>query len=224
MLSASGAPTPWSAVSHAALDAIGSCAPTDCDDASAVFSLELYVQHVDYFLVPAPRHPAVAFRLLDFPTVLIYAPPQPPFGADSIFSAANFSAHTVYQFEKGKSCLFTLGRRSLQRLLQHVPMYLMLIDAAVDVTAESAMAAATAAETPPAARLLGSTAIDLSRFAGSQVEFSSPSSRHHSYLHVFHSHIFPSHVMNFSTFIFTSGCNSRARIGRRLRARLICAR
>jgi hypothetical protein len=162
-------------------------------DASIRFSLELYVQHVEYFPQAAPAHPAVAFRLLDFPSVVIYGPsPEKSPVVDAaasllaakpnavdILNPANFSAHHVLSFERGKSCLFTLGRQSLQRLLQHVPLYLMLVDTitGLDQSAPSALASAPA-ELPPA-HLLGSTAVDLSEFA-QQVRESSKNLQHTS--------------------------------------------
>ncbi len=57
---------------------------------------------------------------------------------------------TVLPFNRGKSCLFSLGEAALQQLLARVPLYLMLVDVAAD------------SETP--SRLLGTTAIDLSDF------------------------------------------------------------
>ena len=128
---------------------------SDSHDASAVFSLELFVQHVEYFLDPVPRNAAVAFRLLDFPSVLIYAPAQSTPAPADIFHAANFSENNVISFERGKSCLFTLGHNSLQKLLQKVPMYLMLV----------ANPDADQKQDDSDVKLLGSTAVDMSQYA-----------------------------------------------------------
>ncbi|GCB67216.1 microtubule-associated protein 10 [Scyliorhinus torazame] len=106
-----------------------------------LFSLELLVDYVQ--LEPRPwTDPgpgpllAVAFRLLDFPTLLVHqteperaecmrrswdcnknngGPEQPPGGSD-------------IPFGKGKSCLFKISLDSLHSHLSNTPLYAMLLD------------------------------------------------------------------------------------------------
>ncbi|KAM8812797.1 microtubule-associated protein 10 [Rhynchonycteris naso] len=64
--------------------------------------------------------PAVAFRLLDFPTLLVYPPggpaapvPEPRLG--------------LISFGRGKSCLFRMQPATLRRRLLAAPLYIMLL-------------------------------------------------------------------------------------------------
>ncbi|XP_006077154.3 microtubule-associated protein 10 [Bubalus bubalis] len=61
--------------------------------------------------------PAVAFRLLDFPTLLIYPPAAP----------AQESRPGLVIFRRGKSCLFRLQPATLHRLLLRTPLYTLLL-------------------------------------------------------------------------------------------------
>ncbi|XP_045639539.1 microtubule-associated protein 10 [Ursus americanus] len=64
--------------------------------------------------------PAVAFRLLDFPTLLVY-PPEGP-GAP-----APEPRPGLVSFGRGKSCLFRLHPATLHRLLLRTPLYTLLL-------------------------------------------------------------------------------------------------
>lgn len=105
----------------------------------SLFSLEVIV---DKLTAPSIvcRFPAVAFRLLDFPTLLIYhvehdlaetikskvrsdsqyrVPPQFPELKDR---------RQFFNFKKGKSCLFKIPPQTLHAHLMNTPLYMMLID------------------------------------------------------------------------------------------------
>ncbi|XP_077023915.1 microtubule-associated protein 10 [Tamandua tetradactyla] len=71
-------------------------------------------------LASSALRPAVAFRLLDFPTLLIYPPDGP---------AASAREHRpgVVSFGRGKSCLFRLHPDTLHRLLLRIPLYTLLL-------------------------------------------------------------------------------------------------
>ncbi|XP_008266478.1 microtubule-associated protein 10 [Oryctolagus cuniculus] len=64
--------------------------------------------------------PAVAFRLLDFPTLLVYPPGGPA-------APAPEPRHGVISFGRGKSCLFRFHPASLHRLLLRTPLYTLLL-------------------------------------------------------------------------------------------------
>ncbi|XP_004691188.1 PREDICTED: microtubule-associated protein 10 [Condylura cristata] len=64
--------------------------------------------------------PAVAFRLLDFPTLLVYPPGGPA-------SPAPEPRPGVLNFGRGKSCLFRLHPATLHRLLLRTPLYTLLL-------------------------------------------------------------------------------------------------
>ncbi|KAM9613284.1 microtubule-associated protein 10 [Trichechus inunguis] len=64
--------------------------------------------------------PAVAFRLLDFPTLLVYPPGGPA-------TPAPESRPGVVSFGRGKSCLFRLHPPTLHRLLLRTPLYALLL-------------------------------------------------------------------------------------------------
>ncbi|XP_006874231.1 PREDICTED: microtubule-associated protein 10-like [Chrysochloris asiatica] len=61
--------------------------------------------------------PAVAFRLLDFPTLLVYPPGGP----------ASEHRPGVVRFGRGKACLFRLHPATLHRLLLETPLYALLL-------------------------------------------------------------------------------------------------
>ncbi|XP_007892718.2 LOW QUALITY PROTEIN: microtubule-associated protein 10 [Callorhinchus milii] len=118
--------------------------------AESLFSLELVVDCVRVSGAPAPgvcaapgpaappsRLLAVAFRLLDFPTVLVHQ--VEPESAEAIRRAsAGEEEGTAPQqlrdgpgsctFSKGKSCLFRINLASLHSHLTHTPLYAMLLD------------------------------------------------------------------------------------------------
>ncbi|XP_037367371.1 microtubule-associated protein 10 [Talpa occidentalis] len=64
--------------------------------------------------------PAVAFRLLDFPTLLVYPPGGPA-------SPAPEPRPGLLSFGRGKSCLFRLHPATLHRLLLRTPLYILLL-------------------------------------------------------------------------------------------------
>ncbi|XP_057590078.1 microtubule-associated protein 10 [Hippopotamus amphibius kiboko] len=72
---------------------------------------------------PPPSHglcPAVAFRLLDFPTLLVYPPGGPAAPAPELRPG-------LVRFGRGKSCLFRLQPATLHRLLLRTPLYTLLL-------------------------------------------------------------------------------------------------
>ncbi|XP_008122447.2 microtubule-associated protein 10 [Anolis carolinensis] len=115
-----------------------------------LFSLELLVEsaRVEPWLLPGPspasssasacswgpHRPAVALRLLDFPTLLVRAPQAALPGP-------------VVPFGRGKSCLFRLRPESLRELLRRSPLYALLL--------------ALPPSAPGPARLLGSCSVSL---------------------------------------------------------------
>uniref|UniRef100_A0A8C3SNC7 Microtubule associated protein 10 n=1 Tax=Chelydra serpentina TaxID=8475 RepID=A0A8C3SNC7_CHESE len=86
-----------------------------------LFSLELLVEWVRVeprLLLPPPRgplRPAVALRLLDFPTLLVH-PPEP-----------GCPPGRLVPFGRGKSCLFRLSPGPLRGLLRRAPLYALLL-------------------------------------------------------------------------------------------------
>ncbi|KAL8185891.1 UNVERIFIED_CONTAM: hypothetical protein K2H54_059480 [Gekko kuhli] len=113
-----------------------------CGD--SLFSLELLVEtaRVEPRLIPSPLpasgpfRPAVALRLLDFPTLLVRAPRCVP--------------GPLVPFGRGKSCLFRLRPDSLRGLLRRSPLHALLL--ALPPTAGPA-------------RLLGSCSVSLASAA-----------------------------------------------------------
>ncbi|KAM5301723.1 microtubule-associated protein 10 [Glossophaga mutica] len=64
--------------------------------------------------------PAVAFRLLDFPTLLVYPPGGPA-------TPVPESRPGLLRFGRGKSCLFRLPPTTLRRRLLETPLYSLLL-------------------------------------------------------------------------------------------------
>ncbi|XP_004432431.1 PREDICTED: microtubule-associated protein 10 [Ceratotherium simum simum] len=89
--------------------------------------------------------PAVAFRLLDFPTLLVYPPGGPA-------APAPEPRPGLVRFGRGKSCLFRLHRATLHRLLLQTPLYTLLLQL-------------PPGRPTPAPRLLGSCSISLAAAA-----------------------------------------------------------
>eukprot|EP00698_Gefionella_okellyi_P023146 TRINITY_DN780_c0_g1_i1.p1 TRINITY_DN780_c0_g1~~TRINITY_DN780_c0_g1_i1.p1 ORF type:complete len:795 (+),score=200.25 TRINITY_DN780_c0_g1_i1:81-2465(+) len=81
---------------------------------SGLFSLDLFVERISCF-VDAPVKTGCAFRLLDFPTVLIPAPTQAP------------DAAGVVSFQCGKSCMFKSSAAWLNEYLTQAPLVLMCV-------------------------------------------------------------------------------------------------
>ena len=81
-----------------------------------LFSLEVIVESVENICVSCYK-PAIAVRLLDFPTVVIRSKRQ------------ELSTNkTPYEVQSGKSCLFKMGKELLYKRLQNTPLYVMLVD------------------------------------------------------------------------------------------------
>ncbi|XP_042301135.1 microtubule-associated protein 10 [Sceloporus undulatus] len=119
------------------------------ESGESLFSLELLVEsaRVEPRLLPAPSpsggafRPAVALRLLDFPTLVVRAPQ-----AASLSSSPPQAPGPTLPFGRGKSCLFRLRPEALRGLLRRSPLLALLL------------------ALPPAqgpARLLGSCSVSL---------------------------------------------------------------
>lgn len=91
------------------------------------------------------RFPAVAFRLLDFPTLIIYDV-EPDLGdtikrkirSDPYYVVPDTlpelqDKHGDFILKKGKSCLFKISASALNAHLMSTPLYVMLIDTYPDV-------------------------------------------------------------------------------------------
>ena len=105
----------------------------------SLFSLELVVDtlHLDNVTC---RFPAVAFRLLDFPTIIIYHVEhdlaktikrklslEPNYKVPPRIHEL-MDKNGAYQIKKGKSCLFKLSTETLYTHLTNTPLYVMIID------------------------------------------------------------------------------------------------
>lgn len=87
---------------------------------------------------------AVAFRLFDFPSVIVHGEEE-----KEIKETRNEKSlrNKLIDFNKGKSCLFTLKESQIYELVEKIPLYVMLIDIATT-----------------GAKLIGTVAISLSNF------------------------------------------------------------
>ena len=101
-----------------------------------LFSLEIHVESVENLRV-ACKLPALCFRLLDFPTMIIHH--VSPVDAEKMRQRLRLEdketlLHELkdrfgnFQFRKGKSCLFKASIDTLLVQLQTVPLYAMLMD------------------------------------------------------------------------------------------------
>ncbi|XP_078255280.1 microtubule-associated protein 10 [Rhinoraja longicauda] len=107
-------------------------------EVETLFSLELLVEYAE--VGPGTSEfgtlLAVAFRLLDFPTLLVYQ--TEPERAENLRrswerghereSSGRPPGSTNTPFDKGKSCLFKMGLSTLHRQLTNTPLYVMLLD------------------------------------------------------------------------------------------------
>uniref|UniRef100_H3BCS8 Microtubule associated protein 10 n=1 Tax=Latimeria chalumnae TaxID=7897 RepID=H3BCS8_LATCH len=91
----------------------------------SLFSLELLVDYVRIDGRKSKAENAVAFRLLDFPTVLIY---QKDREFAEVISCASENRFGNYPFNKGKSCLFKMNIDSLHSHLSNMPLYVIVLD------------------------------------------------------------------------------------------------
>ena len=109
------------------------------DSNDSLFSLELVVEKLYIPHTPC-RFPAVAFRLLDFPTILIKHVEDdlgtairnkisfdPYFELPDQFSELK-DKHGNFMVRKGKSCLFKIYADILKQHLASTPLYVMIID------------------------------------------------------------------------------------------------
>ena len=114
-------------------------------DQESLFSLEVVVDTLRLDSNIGCRFPAVAFRLLDFPTLLVYHV-EPDLGeriknkikADPLYKVPNqlselHDRHGSFVVKKGKSCLFKVTANTLRAHLQTMPLYVMIVDTYPDV-------------------------------------------------------------------------------------------
>ena len=106
----------------------------------SLFSLELAVDtlHLQQHIVC--RFPAVAFRLLDFPTLMIYhveedlaANIHRKIALDAYYKLEKQMTELKnkqgdFAIKKGKSCLFRAAKDTLLEHLESIPMYVMILD------------------------------------------------------------------------------------------------
>ena len=101
-----------------------------------LFSLEVHVESVEELRMTC-KLPALCFRLLDFPTMIIHH--VSPVDAEKMRQRLHMEdreslLHELkdrfgnFQFRKGKSCLFKTSIDTLLIQLQTVPLYAMLMD------------------------------------------------------------------------------------------------
>lgn len=108
------------------------------DTTESLFSLEVHIESIDRLKVSCVI-PAVSFRLLDFPSLIIHliSPANVQklreksqvqgFNKDMIETEFKDRYGSI-SFTKGKSCLFSANVVNLQSQLQLTPLYLMLLD------------------------------------------------------------------------------------------------
>ena len=114
-------------------------------DEESLFSLELVVDQISLPKIVC-RFPAVAFRLLDFPTLLIYhvEPDLAETIREKISKDPHYKVpHQLHELQdkygsfpvkKGKSCLFKVPLRILHTHLSNCPLYVMIIDTYPEVS------------------------------------------------------------------------------------------
>ncbi len=114
-------------------------------DQESLFSLELVVDKLSLPNIVC-RFPSVAFRLLDFPTLLIHhvEPELAEIIREKISSDQYFKVpsqlhelkdkHGDFPVKKGKSCLFKVPLKNLMTHLTNTPLYVMVIDTYPEVS------------------------------------------------------------------------------------------
>ena len=101
-----------------------------------LFSLEIHIESIENLRVSC-KLPALCFRLLDFPTMIIHH--VSPLEAEKLRQRLRLEDEEAllhelkdrfgnFQFRKGKSCLFKASIDTLLVQLQTVPLYAMLMD------------------------------------------------------------------------------------------------
>ncbi|KAK3089350.1 hypothetical protein FSP39_002957 [Pinctada imbricata] len=108
-------------------------------DVESLYSLELVVDKL-YIPHTVCRFPAIAFRLLDFPTILIehvesdlaskikYKISRDPYYEVPEQFQDLKDKHGNFLVKKGKSCLFKISTKSLKAHLTNTPLYVMILD------------------------------------------------------------------------------------------------
>ncbi|XP_057315566.1 microtubule-associated protein 10-like [Hydractinia symbiolongicarpus] len=109
-------------------------------EGECLFSFELFVKKIDYLNVTC-NIPAVAFRLLDYPTLIIYFTSlqniqriKEKVGSENVNADVTQELEKMksgskgYDFEKGKSCLFQHKFETFNEFIQRVPLYIMILD------------------------------------------------------------------------------------------------
>ena len=110
------------------------------DNHESLFSFEVFVESVSSLTVEC-RAPAVGFRLLDYPTQLVYFLKHEQL--EAIRKAATVGDQAIkdpvaglrdptdgsYVFKRGKSCLLKNSLNNLSAALHTVPLYVLLMDA-----------------------------------------------------------------------------------------------
>lgn len=104
-------------------------------DSQGLFSLEIVVESLEN-VVGSCHLPGIAFRLLDYPTLVVHSS-----GRERL---NEHREKCPYQIQSGKSCLFKMNPGILYSRLEATPLYIMLIDISTEK-----------------ARLFGSTTISL---------------------------------------------------------------
>lgn len=82
-----------------------------------LFSFELLVDYIRVENVNVSDELAVALRLLDFPTLIIYQPEH-----------RQVRENELYTFNRGKACFFKMNVDSLHSHLSNTPLYVMVLD------------------------------------------------------------------------------------------------
>ncbi|XP_076831210.1 LOW QUALITY PROTEIN: microtubule-associated protein 10 [Brachyhypopomus gauderio] len=107
------------------------------DTHQTLFSFELFVECVRVDTRKILVEPAIAIRLLDFPTLLIYRSeyndPMSKPGSEKVHLLSETFSNSeengfAYSFKKGKSCLFKISLNSLHAHLSNTPLCTMLLD------------------------------------------------------------------------------------------------
>ncbi|CAL8258230.1 unnamed protein product [Lota lota] len=127
-----------------------------------LFSFEVLVDYIriENEHVQVSDELALALRLLDFPTLIIYQPeksggiPRPldelhGNGKERGEQAGPPSFRSEHEFHKGKSCLFKICMDTLHAQLAHTPLYAMVLDVKEEVP-----------------KLVGTSLISLARLVG----------------------------------------------------------
>ncbi|XP_076099110.1 uncharacterized protein LOC143068729 [Mytilus galloprovincialis] len=108
-------------------------------DIESLFSLEVVVEKI-YIPHEVCRFPSVAFRLLDYPTILIdhvehdlASKIRRKVSSDPYYELPKqinelTDKHGNFELKKGKSCLLKLPFNTMQTHLSNTPMYVMIID------------------------------------------------------------------------------------------------